>query len=135
MSYTISADGQSIQCHTCLRVSWNTNDVRERFCGHCHVFHHTEIRPVRLRRVPGGGWLSGSLRLASGNGDSLAVELDEGIPLESEAVDMSRGKLVLLLLRAPASEFWTDLLMGEDWEIQELKPVDASAPPPSGEDV
>jgi hypothetical protein len=37
--YTISPDGHSITCHTCGRTSHNLNDVRERFCGNCHVFH------------------------------------------------------------------------------------------------
>ena len=28
-----------IKCHTCGLTSWNFNDVRERYCGKCHVFH------------------------------------------------------------------------------------------------
>jgi hypothetical protein len=28
-----------IRCHTCQRVSFNANDVEQRYCGFCHVFH------------------------------------------------------------------------------------------------
>lgn len=31
-----------IRCHACRRVSFNPHDVRERFCGHCHVFHEAQ---------------------------------------------------------------------------------------------
>ena len=29
---------KAIACKLCRRVSWNANDVRERYCGACHVF-------------------------------------------------------------------------------------------------
>jgi hypothetical protein len=29
----------SITCFTCGRTSYHPDDVRQRFCGHCHVFH------------------------------------------------------------------------------------------------
>jgi hypothetical protein len=35
--YTLTDN--SITCHTCGRTSANPNDIRERYCGHCHVFH------------------------------------------------------------------------------------------------
>lgn len=34
----------SIVCKTCKLESWNTNDVEQRYCGNCHVFHE-EPRP------------------------------------------------------------------------------------------
>ena len=36
--YTIAVDGQSITCHQCGRTSWNLNDVRQLYCGHCNIF-------------------------------------------------------------------------------------------------
>lgn len=30
---------KSITCLDCNRTSYNLNDVRHRYCGHCHVFH------------------------------------------------------------------------------------------------
>jgi hypothetical protein len=38
-NYTIDAEGRSIRCHKCGMTSWNLNDVREKYCGHCHKFH------------------------------------------------------------------------------------------------
>lgn len=33
-------DGQrAIKCLACLLVSYNRNDVEQRYCGHCHKFH------------------------------------------------------------------------------------------------
>lgn len=33
-------EGQTgICCHTCGFVSYHPEDVRQRYCGHCHVFH------------------------------------------------------------------------------------------------
>ena len=37
--YTIAPDGSWIECETCHGRSYNPNDVRERYCGHCHRFH------------------------------------------------------------------------------------------------
>jgi hypothetical protein len=28
-----------IQCLTCLATSWNPNDLKNLYCGRCHVFH------------------------------------------------------------------------------------------------
>jgi hypothetical protein len=39
MSYMLSSDGHSITCHQCGLTSHNQNDVVNRYCGHCHVFH------------------------------------------------------------------------------------------------
>ena len=44
---TVEAGGRlvlGIQCQTCRRISFHPNDVRERYCGHCHVFH--EANPL-----------------------------------------------------------------------------------------
>lgn len=32
-----------IRCQTCRRVSFNTNDITERYCGACHVFHEQNL--------------------------------------------------------------------------------------------
>jgi hypothetical protein len=37
--YLIAPDGRFITCKTCGRASFNLNDVREKYCGFCHVFH------------------------------------------------------------------------------------------------
>ncbi len=37
--YTLGPDGKSITCATCRRTSWNENDVKLRYCGHCRRFH------------------------------------------------------------------------------------------------
>lgn len=41
-SYAITrhADGhESIDCFACRHISHNPNDVRERYCPHCHAYH------------------------------------------------------------------------------------------------
>ena len=50
----------SITCPRCGRTSHNPNDVRERYCGACHVFHgdaHPALAPyaVEVFRLDGGG--------------------------------------------------------------------------------
>lgn len=37
--YQISRDGSEITCLLCGRTSHNPNDVAQRYCGHCHIFH------------------------------------------------------------------------------------------------
>lgn len=37
--YVISHDGKSILCETCGRRSFHPEDVANKYCGHCHVFH------------------------------------------------------------------------------------------------
>lgn len=37
--YVISKDGKSIKCLNCGMTSHNPIDVRDRYCGNCHIFH------------------------------------------------------------------------------------------------
>jgi hypothetical protein len=39
----ISEDRTTIMFLPCGVISFNANDVRERYCGHCHRFMETEI--------------------------------------------------------------------------------------------
>lgn len=43
VTHAISGE-PGIHCLRCARVSWNPNDVRQRYCGHCHEFHEPEKR-------------------------------------------------------------------------------------------
>jgi len=36
----------SIQCPRCHWRSFNPNDIRERYCGHCHMFHENMERKI-----------------------------------------------------------------------------------------
>ena len=36
-------------CPQCGIKSWNLNDIRERYCGRCHVFFALEDRALRQR--------------------------------------------------------------------------------------
>ena len=42
VKYWISPWGDSITCTKCRKTSHNPNDVKERYCGFCHVFHADE---------------------------------------------------------------------------------------------
>lgn len=33
----------SITCTTCHRRSYNDNDIREKYCSFCHVFHEDRV--------------------------------------------------------------------------------------------
>lgn len=33
----------AIRCHKCQRISFHHKDIRERYCGHCHVFHEENL--------------------------------------------------------------------------------------------
>lgn len=37
--FSISPGGKSITCHVCGKTSWHPEDVRNKYCGFCHVFH------------------------------------------------------------------------------------------------
>jgi hypothetical protein len=43
-TFLISPDGKSITCHVCGMTSCNANDVLNKFCGRCHVFHEDSAR-------------------------------------------------------------------------------------------
>ena len=34
-----TADGKAIKCLTCGLTSYHPEDVRRKYCGHCHKFH------------------------------------------------------------------------------------------------
>lgn len=38
-TYEIVEDGRAIRCNVCGRTSWNLNDVKEKYCGACDLFH------------------------------------------------------------------------------------------------
>lgn len=42
----------AIHCLLCGSVSFNVNDVSQRYCGRCHLFHDS-IRLARLLNVDG----------------------------------------------------------------------------------
>ena len=44
-----TGEGRAIRCNVCGMTSYNANDVRERYCGRCHVFHELRCR-FRPRR-------------------------------------------------------------------------------------
>jgi hypothetical protein len=47
-TFTLSVDGRvSITCKRCKRTSYNLNDVEQRYCGYCHVFHDDIWPPAR----------------------------------------------------------------------------------------
>jgi len=40
-----------IRCLNCNRVSYNPNDIRERYCGYCYVFHEERQQQEQFARV------------------------------------------------------------------------------------
>ena len=38
-TYVIESDPLRITCKVCNRTSFNENDVKNLYCGHCHAFH------------------------------------------------------------------------------------------------
>lgn len=51
--YRIAEDGRSITCLSCGLTSHNAEDVSQRFCGRCHVFHDDAVEPAVTPPVPG----------------------------------------------------------------------------------
>jgi len=47
--FVILNEGQAIKCLTCGHTSWHPDDVRQRFCGYCKVFHEDEARKAALQ--------------------------------------------------------------------------------------
>jgi hypothetical protein len=37
LRFELRDGGRAIRCGFCGRVSWNANDVEQRYCGSCHV--------------------------------------------------------------------------------------------------
>lgn len=35
----VIVETRAIQCLVCGRVSYNPNDIRDKYCGFCHRFH------------------------------------------------------------------------------------------------
>jgi hypothetical protein len=46
-TFEILEDGKAIKCRKCNLTSHNKNDVENRYCGHCHVFHEDLWPPAR----------------------------------------------------------------------------------------
>lgn len=38
-TYIIVRDGKAITCLLCGLTSYHPDDVKNRYCGHCHIFH------------------------------------------------------------------------------------------------
>lgn len=50
-TYELVDDGAAIKCLICNRTSWNSDDVRHRFCVGCDIFHE-DMRPCRFCGCP-----------------------------------------------------------------------------------
>lgn len=60
MTYEIINNGAAIKCLVCGMTSYNTNDIEQKYCGHCHQFHEfleiqhkneDELRKLRTFRT------------------------------------------------------------------------------------
>ncbi len=49
MTYQLVKTGKSlgIKCLLCGLVSYNLNDIRQRYCGQCHRFHDDPVSESR----------------------------------------------------------------------------------------
>jgi len=47
-TYEILDDGKAIRCLRCGCISYNSNDVQQRYCGKCKVSHDDIWPPARL---------------------------------------------------------------------------------------
>lgn len=41
--YILLYDGKAILCRHCGMISFNINDIKEKYCGNCHRFHKEEL--------------------------------------------------------------------------------------------
>lgn len=39
MSYTMIDNGRAIRCDQCGSASYNSNDIKHKYCGRCHKYH------------------------------------------------------------------------------------------------
>jgi hypothetical protein len=46
-----TAKGHSIRCLLCKRISANPSDVKEHYCGDCHIFHDDYAQKLELARA------------------------------------------------------------------------------------
>lgn len=49
LSFNDESEAHSITCNICGRTSYNLNDVVQKYCGHCHIFHDDEPGIARVR--------------------------------------------------------------------------------------
>jgi hypothetical protein len=42
--YALMHDDTAIECATCGYISYNPNDVKYHYCGHCHKFHDDVLK-------------------------------------------------------------------------------------------
>jgi hypothetical protein len=61
---TRDSGAPAIRCHRCTLISNNPNDVRERFCGNCRVFHGATVEyGARVGTLEGRGTMQMDSRL------------------------------------------------------------------------
>lgn len=54
MEKTYRLNGNSITCLMCGATSYHPEDIRNRYCGRCHVFHEIEHTRRAMYRNPYG---------------------------------------------------------------------------------
>jgi hypothetical protein len=85
----------SFTCPRCGAVSYNANDIRERYCGRCHVFVDDEARAVELLKQGQPGVVR--IRRDEGSGVAYArsAELvaEAGAPMSAGRLDDARIEL------------------------------------------
>ena len=71
----------SITCPRCERTSYNTGDIKNKYCGNCHEYHEQmgESYPSAHKDAPKG--MTVLVPEITPEGD-LLIRLDRGFPLE-----------------------------------------------------
>jgi hypothetical protein len=76
-------DSPCLLCLVCNRISYNPNDIRERYCGGCHLFL-TDV-PMDLAQPNTEGFRPGLLLEGAALKDEDFPPLDLGIPEGEDA--------------------------------------------------
>lgn len=119
----------AILCRVCGLASPNANDLENLYCGSCHEYHKERTlqaistlsarrTPVRARVKGATDWTECNLLLASGNGQSLILECDEGLPLRAAGLNRETGKMNAPLWFNPETLAYEFLMTGEPYEIE-----------------
>jgi hypothetical protein len=98
-TFEVLADGRAIHCHVCGYTSWNLNDIRARYCGHCHRWHETTVednilsmwtvydRPVNFE----GRFVAVEFRIVPGISEPVAASHFVATTLEAVRAMLPRG--------------------------------------------
>lgn len=118
-TFTIDQEANSITCLRCKKTSFNPNDVTNKYCGNCHMYHESVWPPARL------AWITHTDRnVISNDCPHCRKTLNGEVGMERQHPMKTDGDIVICAECGEPSVYKSNQLLKPSPEMMEKLSVD-----------